>query len=448
MHRPVPVPVLAPRQLVARFELVQELGRGGFGAVWRAIDTRDDKPVALKVLRTPRVDASSPNPTPADRFIAEAKLLSSIDHEGVVRVVEIVEDERTGLIAYAMELLIGRDLAQLRDQVEVFVLLEIIARACDTLADLHERGVIHRDIKPANIFVSDSDGTALEDMKVKLIDFGIAKSQALEGPVGRTLTGAFVGTLTTMAPECFRRFMGHPVELTGAVDQWSIGVSLFELITGDRPFRAPSIVQLVTDVLREPAPAMIPLARHRLDPMPPMLHATVARCLAKRPEHRFESMRALARALRNISEDLGAPTQALRLSDIIPHLTRDADVESPTMRIADEWTQSSSDPDTDRVELHTLGDTDDSEITWDKLEALVAVDEEDPSITRPAMRLPSTETLDVSEPSLDVAVLPVREPDAPPARAVSTGPAGFSLWTLLMLLALGAAAAFVLGRVT
>ena len=199
-----------------------------------------------------------------------------------------------------MEMLEGQSLTELlaRERPSVARAVGIVRQVCDALQAAHDVGVIHRDVKPDNLFVLERDG---QDF-VKVLDFGVAKLVAPLGdvPMTTTVEGTIVGTPAYMAPE----------QATGGnadarTDLYSVGVVLYELLAGHPPFQAPAFGQLVAQVLSSPPPPLPACARNG-ERIPGALWAVVRRCLAKNPDDRYPSLRALARALENRGPGPGA----------------------------------------------------------------------------------------------------------------------------------------------
>ncbi|GEM_PF-4676668 len=253
----------------ARFRLLEELGRGGMGVVWKAYDPTLDREVALKILppTTSRAEYQ--------RLLREARAPSRAPHPGIVKVHEMGEAEGRPFIV--MDLVGGRPLttlagAPLRKKVEAF------AQLAEALDHAHRQGVVHRDIKPSNILITG------EGLPV-LVDFGLSRTIGRDERV--TQTGAVFGTPYYMSPE---QADGSPADVDARSDVYGLGVVMYELLSGKLPFAAPTPFALIQKILSE-EPARIP-------GIPPPLEAIVLKTMAKRKEDRFPSANDLARELR------------------------------------------------------------------------------------------------------------------------------------------------------
>jgi predicted Ser/Thr protein kinase len=250
---------------IGRYLITGRIGKGGMGMVYRGLDEGLEREVAVKTLTAEGAfDADSRR-----RFAVEARAAGRLQHPNIVIVYELGEDR--GLPFIAMELLPGTDLEALLRSGEELLLaekLEVVIQACRGLAYAHERGIVHRDMKPSNIRILD-DGTA------KILDFGIAKL----GGTHLTRTGMIVGTVHYMSPEQVR---GGPLD--GRSDVFSLGVILYELLAGERPFRGEGPTQVLYKIVAEPAP---PLDPSKLGDVGPRLQAVVDRALAKNREERY-----------------------------------------------------------------------------------------------------------------------------------------------------------------
>ncbi len=257
-----------------RYRLQRRLGAGGHGVVYHALDLELDRPVAIKVLR--RVSAGDKRRR--GRFMREGSVARRVAHPNAVRVLDHgVDGGRPYLV---MELLSGRSLARrLREEgpLPLAESLELAATAADVLVSLHSMQLIHRDVKPANLYLHDGGGGE----QLKLLDFGLAKVVDELGPRDGSVTqpGQLIGTPTYMAPE-----MATGAGIEARADIYSLGISLFELLVGEPPFKSAQggPLQIVLKHLREQPPRLSLLRPEA----PPQLDQLVARMLAKEPEDR------------------------------------------------------------------------------------------------------------------------------------------------------------------
>ena len=286
---------------IGRYRIEGEVGRGGMGIVYRAVDPELDRAVAIKLILLPP-DASEHVRQELDvRFRREAKAAARIRHPGVVAIHD-VGSTASGLFL-VMELVEGESLAR-RLERGAFPsraqALELAARAAEALAAAHRAGVVHRDVKPANILLS-SDG------RVLLTDFGVARS--LDEVSELTRTGMVVGSPAYMAPE---QLQGAPVD--GRADLFSLGVVLYELLLRKRPFPAQSITTLLYQILHED-PLADPALMRELDPA---AADVLRRLLAKQPTQRFSDAAAVAAELRRLPRE--APSTAAAYATEAPTL--------------------------------------------------------------------------------------------------------------------------------
>jgi serine/threonine protein kinase len=299
-----PAPALEPNARVAgKLRLRRRLATGGMGEVWIARNESTGADVAVKVLR--RGVGLTEETETAERFRNEARLSAMLSHRGIVKVFDLVEEPWGTLLV--MELLRGetlqgtlRRMGPLAARDAVAVLSPILG----ALAHAHERGVVHRDVTPANIFLAvDSDG----HVTPKLLDFGIAKlasgAAPPDGPVQlQTLDGRVLGTPRYMAPE---RIRGEP-DVDGRADLFSVGVVLYEALTGTCPFAAST-----------PTGSLAAVIEQQVDPDPriePRLWVEIRRALSKRPFERHVRAKELADALRAaLGETEGVLEAGLRL---------------------------------------------------------------------------------------------------------------------------------------
>ena len=282
------------------YEVVSRLGSGGMGEVYRARDTRLRRQVALKVLRgAAGLDQ--------EQLLQEARLASTLNDPHIVSVYDVGEE--AGTVFVAMELVDGVTLAdrvrggRLRLEETVRIAMQIAS----ALARAHAAGLVHRDLKPANVMIT-ADG------HVKILDFGLAKR--VSGATGDTATiagasgsGMVVGTAAYMSPE---QAEGRPVDARS--DVFAFGVTLYELLTGRRPFERDSVIATLAAILRDPVE---PLASLRPE-LPAELVRIVDRCLRKDPARRFQSAADLKVALEDVLDDLAhgqasaTPAQSMR----------------------------------------------------------------------------------------------------------------------------------------
>jgi serine/threonine protein kinase len=268
--------------LLGRYRVLERIGSGGMGVVYRAQHERLNRPVALKVVRSVMADRRDA----VDRFRREAVALARVRSPHVAEVfdADILDD---GLPFFAMEFLSGHDLSvELRRRVKLPVpeAVRYVMEACHGIACAHRAGVVHRDLKPQNLFLAEEDAVR----RVKLVDFGIAKfSDSPEQ--GITSSDASVGTPLYMAPEQ----IFDPRNVSQSVDVWALGVILYECIAGYSPFLDKTALAVMRAITEE-IPA--PLAEVRSD-VPPELSAIVARAMAKDPSTRVASASELAELL-------------------------------------------------------------------------------------------------------------------------------------------------------
>ena len=286
-------PLRLPRHLVNRYRLDRRLGRGGMGTVYQATDTSLERSVAVKIIRDDLLGA----PDTAERFRREARATAAFSHPNVVTVHDFGVVDRT-VPFLVLELLRG---TSLRDDLVKHKRLDaertrtILGSVCAALSAAHRRDLVHRDLKPENIFLSRDEGVAGEQDNdvVKVLDFGLAKFRA--GAMRQesdTQPGVLVGTLAYMAPERFRGDAVHP-----SWDIWSLAVIAYEMLVGQRPFRAETQSGVQRALLAGHFDAV---ARH-VTSAPPSLQAFFERSLslhaADRPPSTREFFAQLEQAL-------------------------------------------------------------------------------------------------------------------------------------------------------
>ncbi len=274
---------------VSHYAILEPLGGGGMGRVYRAEDTRLKRLVALKFL----APALTQDGEAKQRFIQEARAASSLDHPHVCTIHEIDETD-DGQVFICMAHYNGQTLKARIAQgpLPIAESVSIATQVAEGLAQAHEHGIVHRDIKPANVMV-------MPDGNVKILDFGLA---ILAGQTRLTRENLVVGTVAYMSPEHAR---GESVD--ARTDLWSLGVIIFEMLTGRLPFPGEHEQVLLHAIMKDNP---IPLQSTRAD-VPPSLVTIVQRCLSKQPGERYQSAAALAADLRRVrdAESLGtAPT--------------------------------------------------------------------------------------------------------------------------------------------
>ncbi len=276
---------------VGKYQLLERIGSGTCGIVYRAYDAILSRDVALKVSQTGALDQQSGKMPGAQKaFITETLSAGRLSHANIVTVFEAGVD---GPLNYlAMEYVEGSSLKHYgrgQEQLPPFRVVNIIAEVCEAIDFSHKMGIVHRDIKPANIMVA-NDGS------VKLLDFGIAVSTSADETPGATKPA--LGTPNYMSPE---QVTGK--ELGPRSDIYSLGAVMFEMLTGQQLFKAAKVKELFRAVIKDTAP---PLRSIRSD-LPVELERVVARCLAKNPRQRYASGADMAKALRAVADKMAPP---------------------------------------------------------------------------------------------------------------------------------------------
>lgn len=283
-----PVPSIQPGHSLSHYRIVDKIGAGGMGEVYRAIDDKLGREVALKVLPADMAR----DPDRLARFQREARAVAALNNPHIVTIYSV--EEAGGLHFLTMELVEGRSLDHLipASGLSVEQVVEIAGALAGALAAAHEKGIVHRDLKPANVMVT-ADG------RVKILDFGLAKDVSAVETGGATLTaagltqaGLVMGTPAYMSPE---QIAGRPVD--HRTDIFSLGVVLHEMITGTRPFQGASLAELASAILRD-APAS--LSEIRAD-LPSDLVRLTRRCLEKDPLHRVQTARDVSNEFRDLA---------------------------------------------------------------------------------------------------------------------------------------------------
>jgi eukaryotic-like serine/threonine-protein kinase len=267
-----------------RYEIEELVGTGGMSSVYRARDSVLERRVALKILH----EHFSADPEYVERFRREARAIARLNHPNIVTVIDRGEFGKRQFIVF--EHIPGENLKEVVEregQLPVAQALALTHQIARGLAFAHQHGVVHRDVKPQNVLLDES-GTA------KVTDFGIARS--LDPGEELTQTGTLLGTSDYIAPE---QASGEPIDARS--DQYSLGVLLYELLTGEVPYPADSFMAVAMRHLRDPVPSV----RERRRDVPDRVDKIVARAMAKRPADRFPSTEAMMGAIEDALADTG-----------------------------------------------------------------------------------------------------------------------------------------------
>ncbi|MBP6824121.1 MAG: protein kinase, partial [Acidobacteria bacterium] len=285
-------------QIISRYKVLTQLGAGGMGEVWLAEDTQLSRKVALKLLPNKFAGGPASESERSRRFETEAKAASATNHPNIVTIHEIGKSDATYYIA--QEYVEGETLRSRISQVPIPLLeaLNIAHQIANALAAAHAAGVLHRDIKPENVMVR-------PDGFVKVLDFGLARIQPVETNSEsfseaktlqkNTASGVILGTVSYMSPE-----QARGEKLDARSDQWSLGVVLYEMLTGRRPFHGNSMPEIFVAILeRQPTP----LNEYLPNP-PAQLNQILDKLLAKNAEQRYPSSALLADELKRVQHRL------------------------------------------------------------------------------------------------------------------------------------------------
>jgi serine/threonine protein kinase len=291
MRRPAPFPAWGGARRAARipvtsltkagrYQLIGELGRGAMGVVYRAHDPVIGREVAVKTMHLTTGDSNLTRPELIQRFQTEARAAGILAHPNIVVVYDAGEEG--GLFFITMELVEGHSLQALLEGRQSFPMpraIRILEQACSALDYAHKHNIVHRDIKPANLMLTDDD-------TLKITDFGTAKILRFNV----TQTAHVIGTPSYMSPE---QIKGKPVD--GRSDIFALGVILYEMVTGEKPFPGENITTVIFKIINEE-----PIPPRKLDPaIHPGLSAVIMRALAKEPTARFQNCAEMLAALKN-----------------------------------------------------------------------------------------------------------------------------------------------------
>lgn len=271
---------------LGRYQVVEVIGKGAMGTVFKGIDPAIHRPVALKTIRLDFVSDQSEMEELRDRLTREARAAGMLSHPNIVTIYDIGSQDDLHYIA--MEYLEGRtleDLIKRKVQFSYKIIASVISQICSALQYAHEQGIVHRDIKPANIMV-------LSDYTVKVMDFGIARVDSSS----LTRTGIAMGTPNYIAPELLQ---GKPVDRR--CDIFSVGVVIYELLTGRRPFKGENLTSLIYSIINDnpPSPSKIN------DNLPLIFDHIVDKALKKNPTERYQKASDLKAVLADFIDSFG-----------------------------------------------------------------------------------------------------------------------------------------------
>lgn len=282
---------LPPGTLLGKYQVVRQLGSGGMGAVYEAVHTSINKPVALKTMNP----ALASDPRAEARFMREAAAASRLAHPNVCDVTDFGSD--AGVVYIVMELMRGEDLSALVSHapagLDFSFVADVMLAVCAGVFAAHEKGVVHRDLKPQNIFLS---RTAMGDVVPKVLDFGISKLLDEEAAGALTNSGSVMGTTHYLSPE---QVMGLAVD--GRSDEFALGVILYECLTGQRPHGGDTIFT----IMRAISEGRFQRPRALRPDLPPAFEAIVLRAMALRPDDRFPTVHALGNGLLGFASPKG-----------------------------------------------------------------------------------------------------------------------------------------------
>jgi len=280
-----------PVTRIGKYQIIEQVGEGAMGVVYKATDPVLNRTVAIKVMS----EGLAQDESLRERFLREAQAAGSLQHPNVVTVYDFGETD--GHLFIAMEFVQGADLEQLLTNNAPMTLsakLDIMIDVLNGLSYAHRRGIVHRDIKPANIRVD-------EEGRARIMDFGVARLSTSN----LTGTGVMMGTPNYMAPE---QITGG--ELTPSVDLFSVGAVLYELLTNAKPFQADTLHRVLFKIVSDPTPDLLEL----VPDLPKQLDHIVKKALAKEPANRYRNATDMANSLSAVRAIVGAPRPSRTVS--------------------------------------------------------------------------------------------------------------------------------------
>lgn len=277
---------------LGKYKIIEELGKGAMGIVYKARDPDIDRDVAIKTIRFDTITEGLEKDELMKRFMKEAQAAGRLSHPNIITIYDVAREN--DLTYIVMQLVEGHSLKELIDsgkQYSPYEIIDIITKICDALDYAHQRGIVHRDMKPGNILIEKSG-------KPFIVDFGVARVETST----MTQTGQTLGTPSYMSPE---QVMGQKID--GRSDIFSVGVILYELLTGQRPFSAEGgITTLIFRIVNEPP---IPLSKVKKN-VSIKFEPIIEKALAKSPDERYQNCRELTTALEPLK---GVPEKTLTL---------------------------------------------------------------------------------------------------------------------------------------
>jgi serine/threonine protein kinase/dipeptidyl aminopeptidase/acylaminoacyl peptidase len=305
---------------LGHYRIGRPIGAGGMGEVFLADDVKLGRRVALKVL----AHALAADPERRNRFEREARAVAALNHPNIITIYSV--EEQDGVLFLTMELVEGKTLTELIPPrgMSLGQLLHVAIPLTDAVGAAHQRGITHRDLKPANVMVTDEG-------RVKVLDFGLAKLQeespvdgltAMTASAPLTSEGRIMGTVAYMSPE---QAQGKPVDPRS--DVFSLGVLLFEMATGEKPFKGDTNMSVLSAIIKDTPSSVTDL---RAD-LPRDVGRILRRCLAKDPEERYQTAKDLRNDLRSLKEDLD--TGVLGRAQTSSHISQTTVLPAPASRM-------------------------------------------------------------------------------------------------------------------